>query len=145
MNIDWNMVTSVATAIGVGIAAWQLWESRKLSASAFEDSFDEKYRQLAYSIPVEALLSKKVGLSKRSIAREWVYNYLDLSNEQVYLRKKHRVSYDRWIEWSKWMQQHLKRPFFKEVLEEVEQDSLETFSYLERLINEDFKTDPAKW
>jgi len=70
MNIDWNMVTSVATAIGVGIAAWQLWESRKLSASAFEDSFDEKYRQLAYSIPVEALLSKKVGLSKRSIARE---------------------------------------------------------------------------
>jgi len=43
------------------------------------------------------------------------------------------------------MQQHLKRPFFKEVLEEVEQDSLETFSYLERVINEDFKTDPAKW
>ena len=32
-----------------------------------------------------------------------------------------------------------------EVLEEVEKDSFETFSYLERLIEEDYKVDPAKW
>ena len=60
MNIDWNMITSVATAIAVFIAAYQLWETRKLTESAFEDCFDEKYRQLAYNIPVDALLSKKV-------------------------------------------------------------------------------------
>jgi len=139
------MITSVATAIGVFIAAWQLWEARKITASAFEDSFDEKYRQLAYSIPVDALLSKKVNKDKKKMAREWVYNYLDLCNEEVYLRMKNRISSDRWIEWSKWIQQHLKRPFFKEVLQEVEEDSLETFTYLERLISEDFKTDPATW
>lgn len=141
----WNMITSVATAVGVAIAAWQLWESRKLAASAFEDSFDEKYRQLAFSIPVDALLSKKIPLWKRTIAREWVYNYLDLSNEQIYLRKQKRVSYDRWVEWSKGMQLHLQRPFFREVLDEVENDSFETFSYLEKLIEEDFQTDPVKW
>jgi len=139
------MITSIATAIAVFIAAWQLWESRKLAESAFEDSFDEKYRQLAYSIPVDALLSKKVWVWKRNAAREGVYNYLDLSNEQVYLRMKKRVSYDRWIEWSKGIQQHLQRPFFQWVLQEVENDSFETFTYLERLISEEFKTDPAKW
>jgi hypothetical protein len=99
--MDWNMITSIATAIAVFIAAWQLRETRKLSESAFEDSFDEKYRQLAFSIPVDALLSKKVDKDKIEIAREGVYNYLDLSNEQIYLRKKKRVSYERWIEWSK--------------------------------------------
>jgi len=139
------MVTSVATAIWVAIAAWQLWESRKLSAAAFEDSFDEKYRQLAYDIPVDALLSKKVNKQDMTQAREWVYNYLDLSNEQIYLRVQNRVSGDRWTEWSKWIEQHLKRPFFKKILKEVEKDSLDTFSYLERLIEEDFKNDPVKW
>lgn len=139
------MITSVATALGVFIAAWQLWESRKLSESAFEDSFDEKYRQLAHGIPVDALLSKKVSKDQKKIAREWVYNYLDLCNEQIYLRMKGRINKDRWIEWSKWMQQHLKRPFFIEVLKEVEKDSLDTFTYLERLINEDFQNDPITW
>jgi len=138
------MITSVATAIWVAIAAWQLWESRKLSAAAFEDSFDEKYRQLAYDIPVDALLSKKVNKQDMTQAREWVYNYLDLSNEQIYLRVQNRVSRDRWREWSKWIEQHLKRPFFKKILKEVEKDSLDTFSYLEKLIEEDFKNDPAK-
>ncbi len=143
--IDWNMVTSIATAVGVFLAAWQLWESRKLTQSSFEDSFDEKYRHLAYSIPVDALLSKKVKNENKQVAREWIYNYLDLCNEQIYLRMKGRITYDRWIEWSKGIQQNLKRPFFKEVLKEVEKDSLETFTYLERLLQENYKNDPAKW
>ena len=143
--MDWNTLTSIATVIWVFIAAWQLREGRKVSASAFEDSFDEKYRHLAYAIPVDALLSKNVNRANKEAAREWIYNYLDLSNEEVYLRMKKRVSSSRWQEWSLWIQQHLKRPFFQEVLQEVENDSLETFSYLERLIQEDFKNDPASW
>lgn len=143
--IDFSTLTSLATVAWIFIAAWELNQSRLLAKSTFEDSFDEKYRQLAFDIPVDALLSKKVSRAKREIARESVYNYFDLSNEQTYLRTKKRVSYNRWKEWSTWIQQNLKRPFFQEILKEVEADSYETFSYLERLIAEDFKNDPAKW
>jgi len=145
MNIDWDMITSVATAIGVFVAAWQLWEARKVSQSSFEDHLDEQYRQLAYAIPVDVFLSKKIDKKTRNTAREWVYNYLDLCNEQIYLRMKNKISHDRRREWESGIRQNIRRPFFAEVLQEVEDDSLETFTYLERLIQEDYNTDPKNW
>jgi len=142
--MNWDSIASIATAIGVGIAAWQMWESRKLNGAAFEDSFDQQYRELSYTIPVDALLGKELDKAKENEAREAVYNYLDLCNEQVYQRAKKRISKERWHEWALGMELNFSRPFFKQVWSEVKLTTPGFFSFLEALEKEAFKVDPAK-
>lgn len=139
------ITASVATAIGVGIAAWQIRESRKLSGASFEDSFDQQYRELSYKIPVDALLGKPLDETKKDESREAVYNYLDLCNEQVYQRSKKRVSPERWHEWSLGIKHNLSRPFFCQVWDEVKLSSPGSFSFLEALEKHDFTLDPVKF
>ena len=86
--MNWGTVASLATAIGVCIAAWQIWQSRKLAQTSFEDGLDQQYRKLAMDIPVDALIGKPVNDDKKADVREIIFNYLDLCNEQAYLRKK---------------------------------------------------------
>ena len=138
-------LSSVATAIGVVFAAWQIWESRRLSEAQFEDSFDQQYRELSYAIPVNALLGKPLTESKDGKAREAVYNYLDLCNEQVYQRSKNRISKERWREWSSGIKSNLGRPFFQSVWLEVKDSASGSFSFLERLEKDNFNTDPRNW
>lgn len=142
--MSWDSIASIATAIGVGVTAWQIGESRKLTGAAFEDSFDQQYRDLPYTIPVDALLGKKLDENKQSEAREAVYNYLDLCNEQVYQRARKRVSKERWHEWSLGIELNLSRPFFKQVWSEVKESTPGAFSFLEALEKERFKLDPIK-
>lgn len=143
--MNWDSIASIATAIGVGIAAWQIWEARKLSSAEFEDSFDQQYRELLYSIPVDALLGKNLDEGKKKDAREVVYNYLDLCNEQVYQRSKRRVSKDRWHEWSLGISHNLSLPFFRLVWDEVKKETPGALSFLEKLEKEDFKIDPVRF
>jgi len=143
--MNWDSIASIATAIGVGIAAWQIWEARKLTSAAFEDSFDQQYRELSYNIPVNALLGKPLDTGKEDQAREAVYNYLDLCNEQIYQRSKKRISEERWHEWASGIEANLSRPFFLAVWLEVKESSAGSFSFLERLENNGYGTDPATW
>ena len=140
---NWDGIASVATAIGVAVAAWQIWQARKLNGASFEDSFDQQYRELSFSIPVDALLGKKLDKSLESQAREAVYNYLDLCNEQIYQRSKHRVSKERWHEWALGMKNNLNRPFFAQVWLEVKTSAPGSFSFLEELEAGDFEIDPC--
>jgi len=59
----------IATALGVVFAAWQIWEATNLRRAEFEDSFDQQYRELSYSIPVDALLGKDLKEGKDQEAR----------------------------------------------------------------------------
>ena len=77
MNIDWDSLVSVTTAVGVFIAAFQLRTSSKIAQSEFEDSIDQQYRDLARGIPVDALIGKSVSEDKKEMTRELIYNYLD--------------------------------------------------------------------
>ncbi len=142
--MNWDSIASIATAIGVAVAARQIWESRKLSSAAFEDSFDQQYRELSYTIPVDALLGKPLDKAKETEAREAVYNYLDLCNEQIYQRSMKRVSKERWHEWSSGIASHLSRPFFKQIWDEVKLTAPGSFSFLEALEKEQFAIDPVK-
>lgn len=141
--MSWDSIASIATAIGVAIAAWQIWESRKLSSAAFEDSFDQQYRELSYTIPVDALLGKELDEAKECEAREAVYNYLDLCNEQIYQRAKKRVSKARWHEWALGMELNFSRPFFETVWCEVKESAPGSFSFLEALEKGGFTIDPV--
>jgi hypothetical protein len=48
-------ISSFATAIGVLIAAWQLWRTHRQSITTFEDSLACEYRELAATLPIKAL------------------------------------------------------------------------------------------
>jgi len=143
--VNWNTIASIATSIGVGIAAWQIWESRKLAQTKFEDSFDQQYRSLAMGIPVDALIGRAVDHEEKQDVREKIYNYLDLCNEQIYLRKKKRIRYSRWAVWRDGMKENLEKTAFREVWEEVKKESPQTFSFLTQLEEHSYMCDPAKW
>lgn len=140
----WDTVAALATAIGVAVAAWQIRESRKLAQSSFEDSLDQQYRDLAHGIPVDALLGKDIPAVDGE-TRELIYNYLDLCNEQIFLRKKNKITRETWRDWSKGMEAHLAKPAFKHVWDEVKQEAPGGFSFLEKLEQEGFSNDPSTW
>ena len=139
----WNTIASIATAIGVCIAAWQIWESRKLSQTSFEDGLDQQYRNLAMDIPVDALIGKSVN-DKNGRLREIIYNYLDLCNEQIYLRGKKRISKTRWKDWNIGIKDTLSKPAFKVVWDEIKSTAPNTFTALECLEKNKFDIDPAE-
>lgn len=145
MNWDWNTIASLATAVSVGIAAWQIRESRKLAQTTFEDSLDKQYRRLVMKIPVDALIGKPMPDERKREVREMIFNYLDLCNEQAYLRNKKRVTKSRWNDWNEGIRDNLNKPAFKEVWEEIKEEAPSTFTSLTQLEINGFDCDPAKW
>ena len=147
--MDWNgiatAVASVATAIGVGIGAWQIRENSKLAQTQFEDSLDQQYRQLSMTIPVNALIGKPVSEAQWQETRECIYNYLDLCNEQVYLRHQRRIRPDTWRDWAQGIEANLSKQAFSDIWAEVKAEAPATFSSLERLETAGFAEDPATW
>jgi hypothetical protein len=140
----WETVGSLATAIGVCIAAWQIWESKKLAQTSFEDGLDQQYRKLIMDIPVDALIGQPIT-NRNEELREIIYNYLDLCNEQTYLRQGKRISKSRWKEWNDGIKDNLSKPAFKEVWNEIKNKAPKTFTALDLLEEGEFKIDPAKW
>lgn len=143
--IDWASIASIATAVAVFIAAFELRESQKIAQTQFEDSLDQQYRELAKGIPVDALIGKTVSEDKKEPTRELIYNYLDLCNEQIFLRKKKRIREDTWLDWCSGIKSHLQKVEFQTVWREVKAESPGTFTFLEKLEQTDFNGDPTKW
>ncbi|MDZ7841510.1 MAG: hypothetical protein U5R46_11970 [Gammaproteobacteria bacterium] len=142
--MDWGTVASIATAIGVAVAAWQIRLSRKIFQTQFEDSLDQQYRELVRDIPVDALIGDECPSEQSDSVRELVFNYLDLSNEQAYLRRIKRVSKARWKEWNEGIRNNLSKPVFREIWEEVKERAPNEFTELELLEKTGFGDDPAE-
>jgi len=145
MSIDWDSIVSIFTAVGVLVAAFQLRVSSKIAQSEFEDSIDQQYRELAKDIPVDVLIGKAVSEDKKEFTRELIYNYLDLCNEQVFLRKKKRVRKDTWVDWCLGIKSNLAKIEFNEVWSEIKQEAPGTFTFLEKLESSKFTDDPINW
>jgi hypothetical protein len=150
MTYDWDVINSVATsigsiatAIGVIFGAWQIRLSKKQSQAEFEDNFDQQYRVLTMEIPVDVLIGKQPKLEDANRVRELIYNYLDLTNEQTYLRAKGRISNHTWRSWCSGIKSHMERPTFKAVYNETSQNS--GFTYLDKLVANNYKSDPSEW
>lgn len=148
MSIELNDISDAATAIAaviaaisLGISAFQTRLSRRIAETAFEDSIDQQYRDLAKEIPVDVLIDSSTDLSND--AREAIFNYLDLCNQQIYLRAKGRVSEDRWIDWRDGIKENLNKKGFLLIWTEIKDKA--SFSYLNRLESETFKSDPIRW
>jgi len=150
VEIDWNVVSSAATAIGslatalgVCFGAWQIKVGKDQAQATFEDSLDQQYRSLSMELPVSVLIGEPVVESDRMRVRELIFNYLDLANEQVYLRAKGRISKHTWASWCSGIELHLAKPAFNEVYAEIKDKC--DFTYLGRLVDSSFSSDPKVW
>ena len=149
----WKVLADIATAvglplglIGLAVAAYHIYQIKKLDKVKFEDGFDAEYRRIVEKIPVNALTGHIImDVHAREEAREHIYNYFDLCNTQIYLVKTRRISQERWELWKSGIEQNLEKPAFKDVWEEVEEDDPDTFSYLRMLREGYYEGDPRHW
>lgn len=143
-----ELISASATAIGVCFAAWQIREGRKIAQNEFENNLDAQYRNLIQQIPADVLLEKEAADTKGNY-REIIFNYLDLSNEQIYLRKQGRVSDSRWENWKDGIVDNLRIEAINKLWGEVKtQDKArgkDTFSMLSKFETLGFKGNPQKW
>lgn len=128
-------IASAATAIGVAIAAWQLFVSRSQAQSQFEDSFSEHYRGILNDLPLDALLGRELRGTALDAALRAFYNYFDLSNEQAFLAARGRIRKATWKNWREGIEQHLRRPGFRQAWERLRPDLDGSFDDLRALMS----------
>jgi hypothetical protein len=138
-------IASAGTATGVLIGAFQLYLTKKINQTQFEDDLDNHYRRIITIIPVNALLGTELTTVEAKEARDGIYFYVDLSNEQVFLRQNGRVSDATWILWRDGIKSNLSRPAFEKAWEEFKIAAPKIFLELRQLEKSDFKDDPKAW
>lgn len=136
---------SLATAIGVIVAAYQIRLTRQLSRTQFEDDLTKQFREIIRRIPIEALLGEELSEEAYDRTRDDFFRYIDLSNEQVFLRRNDRVSARTWKLWCEGIKAFLSRPAFGRAWGEFKDKSPDTFKELRRLEREGYKIDPYEW
>jgi len=128
-----SALSSIATAIGVGVAAYQLRITRSENVTTFEDSLTVQYRQIASTLPLNALLGESLTDEEHNGHLQYFYRYIDLCNEQVFLHESGRISDRTWTLWRDGILSNLQRPAFARAWQEIANRSKGDFSEL-RLI-----------
>ncbi|MGV7224958.1 MAG: hypothetical protein ACQ9MH_26020 [Nitrospinales bacterium] len=136
----------VATSLGVGIAAYQIWQTKKQSITSFEDDFTRQYRDIIQRIPVKALLNENLSDDDFQMALNEIYNYIDLTNYQIFLRKQNRIRSQTWEILRDGMKANLELPAFKRGWEMIKERTPDNFfEELRCLEISKFETDPKSW
>ncbi len=138
-------ISAVATAIAVVVAAWQLFQTRRQERATFEDALAREFRDVAERIPVKALLGQELLPEELATALPAFYRYVDLCNEQAFLRLNGRVSRATWTNWSSGMRALFRRPAFRGAWEAIKLETGGSFEELRLLDAFDFFSDPRAW
>ena len=85
------MLSFAATAIGVTVVGRQLMVSKHLARTALEDQLNTQYREIVHQLPISALLGDALADYEYVAALPVLYQYIDLSYEQVYLHTCGRI------------------------------------------------------
>jgi len=123
-------ISNVATAIAVGVAAWQLVLNKKQAVTNFEDSFAKQYRELIANIPLEIFFGDVLSEEKYQECFDEIYRYLDLCNEQIFLYKIGRISEATWQFWVAGISENLSKPVFQRAWVEIAEKTKGNFSEL---------------
>jgi hypothetical protein len=144
---DWNALSAIAntvTAISVCFAFWQLKVTKTIAQLQFEDSLAKEYRELAARIPTKAFYGTPLSEVEHKQSRDEFFRYIDLSNEQVALRRRNRISKKVWESWCAGIQYNLSLPAFRKAWTEVK-DRTDSFEELRTLESYEFRSDPRRW
>lgn len=123
-------LSNLATAIGLGVTAYQLLITRKQNVTTFEDSLAAQYRQVASTLPLEALLGEPLDEATHKANLPYFYRYFDLCNEQVFLNKHGRISGATWTFWEDGIRTNLNRPAFARAWSEIARRAKDDFDEL---------------
>jgi hypothetical protein len=134
MILSLQDVAALATAGGVFVAVWQLWESRKVAKAQFEDSLNTQYRALLAELPLDALLGRELSAAELSSSLRVFYRYFDLSNEQAFLHERSRVRSETWANWRDGITQNMARPAFRQAWEKLLPDIDGSFDELKVVV-----------
>jgi hypothetical protein len=140
-----NALGSAATAIALIFAVVQIKLTKKQQVTEFEDDLNREYREIIARIPVKAMFEEKLSDKEYEDALKYLYRYIDLSNEEVFLRQRNRISDNTWSYWCEGIKSNLERYPFKEAWKEIKTKTEPRFSELRRLEESDFSEDPIKW
>ncbi len=144
-TLDLQGLASIATALGVLFAGWQLLLAKRQATTTFEDSLSGEFRAIAQRIPVRALLGEALTTEEAQATLAEFYHYVDLTNEQVFLRMNGRVTKATWLNWADGIASVLSRPAFKEAWQHIKQRAPDSFEELRRLEECGFQADPRSW
>jgi hypothetical protein len=108
----------------------------------FEDTMNREYRELARQIPVKVFFGEELDPDEYKSAFPFLFQYIDLSNQQVFLRQIGRVSDKTWPFWRDGIRTNLKRPGFKQAWDEIKAKAQPSFSELRTLEKLSFTADP---
>ena len=138
-------LSSAATAIGVFLAFLQIRSSKHQTRTQFEDSLAREYREIAHKFPVKALLGESLDEDEYAKSFHLFYHYIDLSNEQIFLRQRGRISKATWENWRDGIKSNMSLPALSQAWTEIKSKSPSRFEELRRLEKDNFCEDPRKW
>jgi hypothetical protein len=139
-----SAVAACVAAAGVWYARHQLKTSREIAQLQFEDALGKEYRELAGELSKKALLGEELSDFEYEEAFDELYRYFDLTNEQISLRRRGRITPEVWRSWSEGMKANVALPAFGRAWSEIKQRSA-AFAELRRLESDRFATDPKEW
>jgi len=116
-----TVVTAVAVAVGVQQLRLAEQESRRLRKGAqtsFEDDLSREYRALIDDMPAEVFYADTAPDDITAHRRSF-YRYFDLSNEQLFLAGKQRVSPATTEQWEDGIAANLALPAFQKAWEDL--------------------------
>jgi hypothetical protein len=144
MRIPLDILATIATPASVLVLSYQLWQRKKQFTTEFEDKLTSDYRDIVYEIPVESLLDDSSADAYEGDLKDY-YRYIDLSNDQVFLRQENRVSKSTWENWKAGIETNLSRDDFEAAWQEIESKSSNSFNELRDLRDSDKHDDPLYW
>ena len=127
------VLSNGATAIGVAVAAYQLFVVRRQATTSFEDSLNNQYRAVIEHLPIEALFGDKLRADDHVGLLPHFYRYFDLCNEQAFLHSTGRISEKTWHNWEEGIKSNLARPAFEVAWFEVARRATGDFDSLRAL------------
>lgn len=154
MTIDWTAVGSIATAVGsvttaiaVLFAGQELKHTKQQAQSGFEDQLEREYRDIVAQLPVAALLGEALPGPLPDPALTAFYRYIDLTNQQIFLRQHSRIGQATWMSWREGIAHNLRRPAFAAAWAHIKEAAPEDFDELRRLEKSGFaaEDDPVDW
>jgi hypothetical protein len=107
------VAATVATAIGIMLAYWQLRQAGEQAMIAFEDGLTEQYRRIIRDLPMAALLDDPIDEAELRDSLSVFYQYFDLSNEQAFLRSRGRIRGKTWGDWEEGIRQNARLRAFQ--------------------------------
>jgi hypothetical protein len=148
--MEWHeilgLTSNIATTVGVFLAVWSLKLSKKQATTSFEDDMTREYRGIINKLPIDALLDDGKHIEITPIILADIYHYIDLCNEQIFLRKKKRITDSTWLEWTEGIKNNMKRELFRDAWNKIKDSSdKEQFSEFRQFEENQFSGDPRFW